>query len=221
MPSKKAFFKFVRQIVTPIILTVLFYSKANASFSEFSGSLQKNISQSQKKRFKARIQNTRNPNYGKIQTAILWQAPKFKYLAQKLNPRDEMLRELEALEILFSGAMENYPQIRKAYKISNKKKSIFNSIGIETIKQINTMTLNLDLSKFKHIESKSESQELLQRVRQYLKSNLKVYKESLFTNEQSSNSLFIKVKQAQDRLIMLCGEAAFNQARNLYTRSSI
>lgn len=210
-------FRTLRSLLLSIFVLLSLHLASYANFNEFSRKLEKKPL----KRYKGAIKTTYIPKQIKyktklIKTAVLWHAPKFKLLAKQLAPQEEALRELKALEILFEGVQKNFPQVKKAYETSSKNESIIHTLGKEVLNQVNNISLNIDLSKFNKVKPKEDAYEIVSKTKQYLKSNFRLYKQSLFKHQSRDEKVNRQTREAYNNLLVTSGEAALKQVEKLY-----
>jgi viroplasmin and RNaseH domain-containing protein len=207
------------------ILSILVFtiSGAKAALSDLSHGIQKKQVKINKapqikrkpktKKYKVYASNNDKPP---LKTAVLWHAPPYKKMATKLSSKEEVLRDMQALEILIEGAELNYSQIKKARKILQKNNSPLASIAKGIFSQINQMTVNLDLTNYKKIRTEEQAQELIEEVNKYLISNYHIYKANFFINDMRNQKFKNKIQTSRDNLAMISGEERIDQVDRLF-----
>lgn len=148
--------------------------------------------------------------------AVLWHAPPYRPMAQRLSLQEELVRDLQALEILIEASSQRNDQIKKAKRILSKNKSVLGSITTAFLKQLNTMTLDLDFSSFGKVRSQEDAQELMNKLNSYLYSNFKIYKQKFFVNDMRNEKFIFKIEEARSKLALVSGEEALFEIDKLY-----
>ena len=208
------------QILSILVFTI---SGAKAALSDLSHVVQKkeiklNKAPQVKKKPKTRKYKVYASNNDKppLKTAVLWHAPPYKKMATKLSAKEEVQRDMQALEILIEGAEINYSQVKKALKILQKNNSPLAAIAKGIFNQINQMTVNLDLSNYKKVRTKEDAQELIEEVNKYLISNYHIYKANFFINDMRNEKFKNKIQKSRENLAMIAGEERIYQVDRLF-----
>lgn len=163
----------------------------------------------------------------KIDSAVLWHAPPYRPMAEKLSSREEQLRDLSAMGILLEAASQNYPQLEKARKILAKKDSPFKSIikhsfnlmlqgaseGLgdgDYFSELHSSILN------KKVRNREDSIQLVNQTNKFLYKNYRVYKNKFFVNDMRNPKFIKAIEQSKSNLTLSCGEDALRQVDRLF-----
>ncbi len=150
-----------------------------ASIKQFSANListqtpTKTEAPSITKVYKAHITQSKIPE---LKTAILWHAPPYKSLSQKLNPNQQVLLDEEAMQILLNGATEMNEDLMKAKNIISKKEPLLFKVGQLISNNLETdENFNLSNLIFNN-KGKDDALESINRVSTYIYHNYQDFK---------------------------------------------
>lgn len=192
---------------------VVIFSPANAALSGFSQAPKK---KAERKKLRARISRASSNRIPELKTAVLWYAPPYKQMASPLAPKEEILRDMQALEILSTAAEANLDQLKKAKRILNKKSSRITEFAKNLITGVSSAAINIDLHNYQKIRDKEAAENFVNNVNEYLIANYQVYKKNFFVNDMRNPKFKQEITIAREKLALICGEDAIITINQLF-----